>query len=105
MKQAAFALIACTAATLAGSPAQRTQAPTGKAHVHWYRAPAANWNEVHLRPDVDGVQVIRPPRGQQVAAIVTAGNPTIITAGADRTVRARLLAHHEYVVTFAAAPR
>src|SRR4029079_13049809 len=61
--------------------------------------------EVRLRPDVDGAHVIRPPRGQQVAAISAAGKPITITAGADRTVRAALLAHHEYVVTFAPAPR
>jgi hypothetical protein len=55
--------------------------------------------EARLRPDVDGERIIRPPRGQRIAAITANG------AGVEmRDTRAALKAGKEYVVTFQ-APR
>ena len=56
---------------------------------------AGRATEVRLRPDVDGEQVIRPPKGQRVAAISVGGAKVRTTASIDGTVRAELTAGHE----------
>jgi alpha-L-fucosidase 2 len=56
--------------------------------------------EVRLRPLVNGTHTIRPPRGQKIASISTAGKPMSFTAGADGVVRVALRGNREYVVTF-----
>jgi alpha-L-fucosidase 2 len=56
--------------------------------------------EVRLRPDVNGEQVIRPPRGQRIAAVTLRGRAAPITTAPDGTIRAALAAHNEYVVSF-----
>jgi alpha-L-fucosidase 2 len=55
---------------------------------------------VRLRPLANGSHVIRPPRGQTIAAISTGGKRMSITAAADGTVRVMLFANREYVLTF-----
>jgi alpha-L-fucosidase 2 len=57
--------------------------------------------DVRLRPDVDGDQVIRPPRGQRIVAVSLGGAPLRLTSNADGTVRVALSARNEYVVSFA----
>jgi alpha-L-fucosidase 2 len=59
--------------------------------------------DVRLRPDFDGVHVIRPPKGQVVAAITANGAPITVAAGPDSTVRAAVVARREYTVRFQAA--
>ena len=59
--------------------------------------------EARLRPDIDGEHVIRPPKGQAIAAITANGAPIKITAAPDATVRAAVVAHREYTVRFRAA--
>jgi alpha-L-fucosidase 2 len=59
--------------------------------------------EVRLRPDLDGEHVIRPPKGQVVAAITANGAPITVTAGPDSTVRAAVVARREYTVRFQTA--
>jgi alpha-L-fucosidase 2 len=61
---------------------------------------AGRATEVRLRPDVDGQHVLRPPRGQRIVAITTAGAPVKLTPGADGTVRVSLTGRREYVATF-----
>jgi alpha-L-fucosidase 2 len=61
--------------------------------------------EVRLRPDVDGEQVIRPPRSQRVAGMTRSGAGVSVTSNPDGTVRAVLSAGSEYVVSFVDAPR
>jgi alpha-L-fucosidase 2 len=56
--------------------------------------------EARLRPDVDGEHVIRPPRGQRVAAI-SSGDTAIAPPPDAEVVRATLTARRDYVVTFA----
>jgi alpha-L-fucosidase 2 len=56
--------------------------------------------EVRLRPLVDGDHVFRAPRGQRIAAIRAAGKSVQPTPAGDNTVRVRLLAQQEYVVSF-----
>jgi alpha-L-fucosidase 2 len=53
-----------------------------------------------LRPLEDGERTLRPPRGQQVAAIATGGKPVNFTPGPDGTVRVRLAAKRDYTVSF-----
>jgi hypothetical protein len=55
---------------------------------------------VRLRPDEDGEHVIRPPRGQRIAAVSLRGTPAPLSANADGTVRVALIAGNEYVVSF-----
>ncbi len=57
--------------------------------------------EVRFRPDADGDQVIRPPKGQRVAAISVQATPVPVKPNPDGTVRATLKAGNEYAVTFA----
>ena len=54
---------------------------------------------VRLRPSVGGEHVIRPPRGQRIAAIVSGADATLVS-GDDPTVRVRLIAGREYNVRF-----
>ncbi len=61
--------------------------------------------EVKLRPDVDGEQVIRPPKGQQVAAISLRNASVPMLSSPDGAVRATLRAGNEYVVSFSSANR
>ena len=70
--------------------------------LRWERGQAV---EVRLRPDVDGEQVIRPPRGQRVASVTLRGTRAQLTEQPDGTVRAPLTAHNEYVVTFTSEVR
>jgi hypothetical protein len=56
---------------------------------------------VRLRPDEDGEHVIRPPRGQRIAAVSLRGTPVPLSANADGTVRVAFTARNEYVVSFA----
>jgi hypothetical protein len=56
--------------------------------------------EVRLRPDVDGERVIRPPKGQGIAGITSAGAAIAPTSAPDEVVRARLVRGQEYVVRF-----
>ncbi len=55
---------------------------------------------VRLRPDVDGQQVIRPPKGQRIAAISHRGTTLAMQSNADGTVRVTLQAGNEYLVGF-----
>jgi alpha-L-fucosidase 2 len=57
--------------------------------------------DVRLRPDINGEQIIRPPRGQRIAAVSLRGTPVPLSANADGTVRLALTARSEYVVAFA----
>jgi alpha-L-fucosidase 2 len=66
--------------------------------IHWE---AGRATEVRLRPEVDGDQVIRPTKGQRVAAISVQGVPVQVKTNPDGTVRATLKAGNEYVVRFA----
>jgi alpha-L-fucosidase 2 len=59
--------------------------------------------EVRLRPDADGEQVIRPPKGQRVATISLQGTPLQAKSSGDGTVRATLRAGNEYLVRFVPA--
>ena len=61
--------------------------------------------EVRLRPDVDGEQVIRAPKGQRVAAVSVRGRPIEIRANSDGTVRGRLVAGNEYQIEFSSNSR
>src|SRR5262249_26621280 len=61
--------------------------------------------EARLRPDVDGEQVIRPPKGQQVTTITVRGTPIPVQANGDGTVRASLRGGNEYLVGFASINR
>jgi alpha-L-fucosidase 2 len=61
--------------------------------------------DVRLRPEADGEQVIRPPRGQRVASVTLHGDILQMQTRADGTVRLPLGAHNEYVVSFADAPK
>jgi alpha-L-fucosidase 2 len=56
---------------------------------------------VHLRPDVDGAHVIRPPRGQAIAAIERARVAVPFTRNPDGTARVSVRAGADYVITFA----
>jgi alpha-L-fucosidase 2 len=56
--------------------------------------------EVRLRPRGSGEQVIRPPKGQTIAAIVSAGAAATLMPGADSTTRVALTAGREYVISF-----
>ena len=56
---------------------------------------------VRLRPSVGGEHVIRPPRGQRIAAIVSGADATLVP-GDDQTARVRLIAGREYNIRFAA---
>jgi alpha-L-fucosidase 2 len=51
-----------------------------------------------LRPLVDGERTLRPPRGQQIAAITLDGKRAPHTANADGTIRVRLDAGRSYSV-------
>jgi alpha-L-fucosidase 2 len=61
--------------------------------------------DVRLRPDTDGEQVIRPPRGQRVASVTLHGDVLQMQTRADGTVRLPLGARNEYVVLFADGPK
>jgi alpha-L-fucosidase 2 len=58
--------------------------------------------EVVLRPLADGEHVLRPPKGQTVAAVTDpdGGHPIAVRPAGDSTVRLQLLAAHHYRVTF-----
>ena len=55
---------------------------------------------VTLRPLQDGTHAIRPPRGQQIAAITTQGKPLQFATEPDGAARIPLVAKREYVVSF-----
>ena len=61
---------------------------------------AGKATEVRLRPDRTAAIVIRPPRGQSIAGIVSGGAPTAFTATSDGTIRTTLTRGREYIVTF-----
>ena len=56
--------------------------------------------EARLRPDVDGEQVIRPPKGQAVAGMTSGGAAIALTSAPEGVVRVRLKAGQEYSVKF-----
>jgi alpha-L-fucosidase 2 len=56
--------------------------------------------EVRLRPDVDAERAIRPPKGQAVAGIISAGSAVKFDNAGDGVVRVTLARGREYVVTF-----
>jgi alpha-L-fucosidase 2 len=56
--------------------------------------------EVKLRSLVDGTHVIRPPRGQRIAAVTSGGSAVAVQVSDDGTCRVPLAARREYVVTF-----
>ena len=58
--------------------------------------------DVRLRPDVNGEQVIRPPRGQRIVAVSLRGAPMTLTPNFDGTIRVPLSAGNEYAISFAA---
>ena len=62
---------------------------------------AGRATDVRLRPDIDGVRVLRPPNGQRIASIKSGPAAVTLTAAADGTVRAALSRGREYVVAFA----
>jgi alpha-L-fucosidase 2 len=66
--------------------------------LHWRDGRAT---EVRLRPDVDSEQVIRPPRGQRIAAITVGDKRDEMQATPDGVMRMSLKAHNEYVITLA----
>jgi len=66
--------------------------------IRWDRGRAT---EVRLRPEVDGEQVIRPPKGQRVASITSTGTPIPFVSTAKGSVRATLPPGKEYVLKFA----
>ena len=88
------------------------RAPVGVAGRRDHRPPRARrgdvdikWSggratEVRLRPDVNGERVIRPPKGQRIAGIVSHGAAIKIAAAGDGLVRASLLRGEEYTVRF-----
>jgi alpha-L-fucosidase 2 len=55
---------------------------------------------VRLRPDFDGTYILRPPRGQRIAAISAGGTTAALHPGADDTIRVSLSGRREYQVTF-----
>jgi alpha-L-fucosidase 2 len=55
---------------------------------------------VALRPQQDGEQTLRAPRGQQIASVTANGKALKITNGADGDTRVRLSAGKEYAVAF-----
>jgi alpha-L-fucosidase 2 len=65
--------------------------------MEWRQARAI---EVRLRPLVTGSHVIRPPRGQRIATMTTAGKPMSLQPGADGTVHVTLHPNREYIVRF-----
>ncbi len=65
--------------------------------LKWHNGRAT---EVRLRPDIDSPQVIRPPRGQRIAAIAVDGGRGATQTAPDGGVRTALYAHKEYVITF-----
>ena len=56
--------------------------------------------EVRLRPDVDRERVIRPPKGQGIARITSAGSAVKVVSAGDGVVRVQLSRGREYVVAF-----
>ena len=56
--------------------------------------------EVRLRPEVDSASVIRPPKGQRVAAIAVDGTRAAMQEAPDGSLRVSLQAAKEYVITF-----
>src|SRR2546427_391687 len=50
---------------------------------------------VVLRPDVDGEQKLRPPRGQKIAAVSENGKKLPLSAIADGVVRLKMMAGKE----------
>jgi hypothetical protein len=65
--------------------------------ITWSRGKAV---EVRLRPEVDGERAIRPPKGQAVAGIMSAGSAVKFDNAGDSVVRVTLARGREYVVTF-----
>jgi alpha-L-fucosidase 2 len=55
---------------------------------------------VTLRPAIDGDQIIRPPRGQQIASVTLDGKPVAMRALGDGTVRVSLQGSRAYQVSF-----
>jgi alpha-L-fucosidase 2 len=56
--------------------------------------------EVRLRPDVDGERRIRPPKGQEIGEITSAGTAIRFANADDGVVRVSLARGREYVVAF-----
>ena len=106
-------LLQSHAGEIAILPALPSAWPTGSANGLRARGAVSvdiRWQDgsptaVRLRPDVDGDQVIRPPRGQRVAAISVQGTPVPVKPNPDGTVRATLKAGNAYLVRFSAADR
>ena len=59
---------------------------------------AGSATAVRLRPDLDGVHVIRPPRGQRIAEITSDSAAVTVQQQADDTVRVSLAAGREYAL-------
>ncbi len=55
---------------------------------------------VTLRPAIDGDQILRPPRGQQIATVTFNGKPVVTRALDDGTVRVSLQGGRLYQVSF-----
>jgi alpha-L-fucosidase 2 len=55
--------------------------------------------EARLRPEVDGEQLIRLPRDQQITSITVDGTRGQVQSAADQAVRMSLKAGKEYVIT------
>jgi hypothetical protein len=53
-----------------------------------------------LRPSLDGTRRVRPPRGQQLAAVTVGGVAVATVAQADGSVSVPMTPGREYVVTF-----
>jgi alpha-L-fucosidase 2 len=53
-----------------------------------------------LRPDVDGEQRLRPPRGQKMATVLENGKGLPIPPAADGVIRLKMAVGREYRITF-----
>ena len=53
-----------------------------------------------LRPDIDGEQTLRPPRGQRVTAVSENGKDLTVSAFDDGLIRLKMKAAKEYRIHF-----
>jgi alpha-L-fucosidase 2 len=65
--------------------------------AEWSRGKAVS---ARLRPATAGEQLLRPPRGQQIAGIRMNGQAVGFKTEGDGSVRVRLDAHREYAIAF-----
>jgi alpha-L-fucosidase 2 len=65
--------------------------------LHWENGIATR---ALLRPSIDGTPVIRPPRGQRIAGVTSAGRAVAVSSRSDGASSLTLAAGREYVVTF-----